>query len=173
MCKMKILLARVWFEGRSCVTTPCIEQGVQKPSLKGIFFSLAGPLKDPGASKTGCFLLAFLACWPRQDQRCSLAQKVPHGLKTHSAPELSHPSFFPFSECGRRDSSSSQKLPLKLSEKGSVSDKVIHTLLSCLCVSGQAHSLLLSQTLVVNQDMGHHFCETAVGVPASLNQSPF
>lgn len=93
---MEILLARMWFEGRSCVTpTLCIEQGVQKASVKGVFFKLAGPLKDPEASKAGYFLLAFLACWPRQDQHCSLAHKVPHEntRSTRAVPSI----FFPFS----------------------------------------------------------------------------
>lgn len=164
------------FEGRSCVTPAlCMEQGVQRPSVKGVFFTLADLLKDPEASKAGCFLLAFLACWPRQDQCHSLSQKVPHGLTAHAAPELSHPSFFlSLFECGtRRDSTSCQdpqQLPLELSEKGSLSDRVIPTFPSCLCASGHTYNLLLSQTSVLNWDMGHDFCETAVWVPASLNQ---
>ena len=43
-----------------------------------------GPLKDLEPSKVGCFQLVFLAHWP-QEQHHSLAQKVPHGLKTEAA----------------------------------------------------------------------------------------
>lgn len=163
---MEILLARVWFEGRSCVTpTLCIEQEVQKPSVKGVFFKLAGPLKDPGASKAVYFPLAFVAHWPQQDQRCSLAQKVPHGLRTHAAPELSYPSFFlSLFECGtRRDSTGCQKPPATPSSafREGQSLRVTCTLPSCLCVLGHTHNLPLSQTSVLNQDMGHDSCETA------------
>lgn len=76
---MKILLAQVQFGGNSCVVpTPDIEQGVQKPSGKGIFCRLAErSTTRAGGQKAGCFQLAFLACWLRQEQRRGLAQKVP------------------------------------------------------------------------------------------------
>lgn len=76
---MKILLARVQFGGSSCVVpTLGIEQGVQKPSGKGVFCKLAErSTTRAGGQKAGCFQLAFLASWPGQEQRRGLAQKVP------------------------------------------------------------------------------------------------
>lgn len=139
------------FEGRSCVTpTLCMEQGVQKPSVKGVFFKLAGLLKDPEASKAGCFLLAFLACWPWPDQRRSLSRKVPHGLTTHAASELSHPSFFvSVYECGtRRDSTSSQESPAAppgaFREGQSLRQSNTYTSIPSLCLRSHTKSAIFT-----------------------------
>lgn len=152
---METLLARVGFEGRSCVTsalgfwTPCSMQ-----SVKGVFFKLAGPLKDPGASKAGYFLLAFLACWPWQDQLCSLAQKAPHGLKTQAEPKLSHPSFLlSLFECGtRRDSTSCQEPPAAPSsafrEGQSLRQSNMNTSVLSLCLRLKTQSAITTNICV-------------------------
>lgn len=138
------------FEGRSYVTpTLCMEQGVQKPSAKGVVFKLAGLLKDPEASKASCFLLAFLACWPWRDQHHSLSQKVPCGLTTHAAPELSYLSFFPFSiwmwyqkgqhKLPRTPSNSSLSFPI-----GAVSQSNNYTSILSLCLRSHTKSAIIT-----------------------------
>lgn len=149
---MEILLARVWFGGRSCVIpTLCIEQEVQKPSIKGVFSKLAGPLKDLGASKAGCFQFAFLACWPQWDQHHSLAQKVPHGLEAHSAPELSHPSLLSLFECGtRRGSTSCPELPA-IPPSAFIEGQSLRqsdTYPSCLCLGSHTQSAAITNICV-------------------------